>query len=403
MPSLLRFAQLARAKYFGKSLSFGAYCMALYNNEVGGDIYEDSFCELYVSRNADNIESAASRYAFLEKCAVAERLGSGTLGLEMCSHTIITLQTVRLYSPNLAADLETTKFAGVNPLFTGYFAPQTGSDGLPAAALAVHGCKWIRDEAGGSSDALPAKVTRPAGEVWSHDFARAAQRDNIRVMPYEAGHDVHELFDASARLGATDGLFRPALMQLWRPNSMFTRWQHYTSSIKPSIFDDRERILELAGDAYRLRRIPLAPWTERCEEERRQLYDQLCPDMEGGSGSSTEVTVDPEEQRQPNSANINYAWGSSCTTNTAEAAVCFPEPQHCDHRTHEPQKIGASVLKSLSPEVHAFALLFKLNTDDLDWILGQFAYNNTMMSYSIKNKARRHASCAWATESRAMD
>ena len=33
------------------------------------------------------------------------------------------------------------------------------------------------------------------------------------------------------------------------------------------------RELELAGDAYRLRRIPLAPWTERCEEERRPPSD----------------------------------------------------------------------------------------------------------------------------------
>ena len=374
--------------------------MALYNNEVEDGIYADSFCELYVSRQAVDIESSKSRYAFLEKCAVAERITANTLGLEMCAHTIITVQTVRFFSPNLAADLETTKFAGVNPLYPGYFAPVKGKDGLPAAALAVHGCKWIRDEAAGASDKLPAKVKRPGGAIWSHDYMKTSGRDGLRVVPYEVGHDMHEIFDSSARLARNEedggtGQFKPALMEIYRPSGMFTRWRHVASSIKPSIFDDRERILNLDGDSYKLRRIPLGPWSEECENERRSKYDGLCQDPSTGAGTTLDVTVDPAPSPETSFyPSITYDW-DQCTTNSFDPTVCNPNLGHCDYRTHKPVKVAMGKLTSYSPAIRLFLERFKVSTYDIEWMMGQYDYNNTFTKYSKPNKARRHASCEW--------
>ncbi len=153
-----------------------------------------------------------------------------------------------------------------------------GGDGLSKAALHVAGCRLEREHV-----AVGYERVQPSGALWDHSHVDFDRFDALRVQPVEVGSLTHEVFDAAARfIDPTEPTltnlpkFKPALMQWYRPNAAFERWKYYISSVKPGVYDSDDTFIKAGGSNYRLARVPLAEWSEACEQYRRANYNGVC-------------------------------------------------------------------------------------------------------------------------------
>jgi hypothetical protein len=322
--------------------------------------------------------------------------------LELCARIIVTRADLFRILPDLAADLELySQFARNDPLYPGFFLPVKDDENLPAAALHVPGCMLERENiARGENQTAN-------GVPWEHYHIDLHERDGLRLKPVEVGSLMHQVFDASARQAdPTDPniqpKFRPVLMKWHRPNAVFDRHRHFISSIIPGEYD-KNQITQLGGDTYRLSRVELAPWTATCEAWRKAHYQGLCP-------ASTPITTDGMSSTLPSFNPLNDGknpttpWKTVCYgESTKEAATCgleFNEATHCDYKKERPRRLLMPRLEEYSPEVAHFLKAFEITTEDIEEMMGNWAYNDKYTTLMDKFKRRRHSVCDWVKNNR---
>ena len=322
--------------------------------------------------------------------------------LELCARVLVTKADLFIYLPDLAADLELYKqFADSDPLYPGFFLPVEDESG-PAAALHVPGCMLERENIARSTNATA------NGVPWGHYHIDLHRRDSLRIKPVEVGSLMHQVFDASARQQdptdpSVEPKFRPVLMKWHRPNSAFERHKYLASTIMPGIYD-KNQITMLGGDAYRLSRVEMAPWTAECERWRNAHFKGLCP-------ANSPFTTNGLSSKQ-NSFNSNYdsvnpttPWKSTCIGEaTAEATRCdkeFNEATHCDYKTERPRRLLMPQLRNYSKEAANFLERFTITTEDIEEMMGHWSYDNEYTKYTNRIKRRRHAVCEWVKKNRA--
>ncbi len=321
--------------------------------------------------------------------------------VDLCARVIVTRADLFLYLPDLAADLELYKqFADVDPLYPGFFLPVANSNG-PAAALHVPGCMLEREN---TARGIPATAN---GVPWGHYHIDLRRRDGLRIQPVETGSLMHQVFDASARQSdPTDNTvspnFRPVLLKWHRPNAAFQRHNYFVSTIIPGTYD-KNQITMLGGDTYRLTRVEMAPWTERCEAWRNMHFLGLCP---AGDPLTTYDMESSVKSFNPlnDGKNPTTPWKTVCYGDaTADAATCgleFNEATHCDYKRERPRKLLAPRLEEYSPEAAHFLRSFEITTEDIEEMMGSWSYDDDYTTFLDRNKRRRHAVCDWVRRNR---
>jgi hypothetical protein len=321
---------------------------------------------------------------------------------ELCARIIVTKADLFRILPDLAADLELYKqFADSDPLYGGYFLPVKDDEGLPAAALHVPGCMLERENLARGENATA------NGAAWEHYHIDLHERDSLRLKPVEVGSLMHQAFDASARQSKpTDPSippkFRPILMKWHRPNAAFDRHRHLASTIIPGEYD-KNQVTMLGGDTYRMTRVEMAPWSERCEAWRSAHYKGLCP-------ASNPLTTDGLASTLPSFNPLNDGknpttpWKTVCYgESTVDSTVCgleFNEASHCDYKKERPRRLLAPRLGEYSPEAAHFLSAFEITTEDIEEMMGNWAYNDDYTTLSDKFKRKRHAVCDWVKNNR---
>ena len=365
--------------------------------------------------------------------------------LELCARYIVTEADFGRVARNLGpSDLETFKqFSGVNPLYPGYFVSiKDTNDNLPVAAMHVPGCRLEAEKAAAGFDLMP-----PGGAQWDHSHVDLGRWDALRVRHAEVGSRIHEVFDASARKAdpteptrANMPENRPALLQWFRPNSAFERFKYYISSVKPGVYDGDDTFIKAGGNNYRLARVPLAQWSESCEAARRANYDGACPPSGSSAGGTQTAAYNGDTSSRTGNVpwkdtcaalrkrgaedawvakaekcqvirscakddDINYCVGGSTASgptkvdmqNCDESLCSIGEPtsSHCDYREERPRRVTVARLEELAPEAAHFLQAFRITTEDLELIMGKWAYDSTFTNFPNTVKRRRHAVCEW--------
>ena len=322
--------------------------------------------------------------------------------LELCARVLVTKSDLFTFLPDLAADLELYKqFADADPLFPGFFLPVEDETG-PAGALHVPGCMLEREN-------LARGENKTANGVpWGHYHIDLHTRDSLRIKPVEVGSAMHQVFDASARQAdptdpSVPPKFRPVLMKWHRPNGAFERHKYIASTIIPGVYD-KNQITMLGGDTYRMARVKLAPWTAECERWRNAHFKGLCPASNPFTTAGMSSSV-PSFNPAYDAENPTTPWKTTCSgEESADAAKCgldFTEATQCDYKEERPRRLLMPQLEKYSPEAANFLKRFQITTEDIEEMMGHWAYDNDYTSLVNRIKRRRHAVCDWVKNNRA--
>jgi hypothetical protein len=391
---------------FGQLLTWGQYCFKVWKGEIAHDPpdilnsngrrrrcaqadidssnacligswvvgapSDDSFCELFYMYGKP--ASVAAGLPMSEVTCKEAKPGGPTDPVHvLCSKYVITVQDIfNLLSP-LAAELSSSRFSGINPLYSGYFDPQFDNSGAQLATLAVGGCNWNDPE-------------RPSGATWTHDYMEMVLQDGMRLKAVDYGAFVYDVHDVAARKAIDEKVYQPQLLFLGRPNPQMQRYKYDSNVRKPYTYNKREPELVRGGDAFRLEELNLAPGTEECERRRNTLYQGHCPDA-----NANLQTIIATRAKQ----NL-YQCGKNETL-----AVCTPAYDHCGYKKHKPFKVLSSKLERYLPEVHYFLRKMELTLDDIEEIMASAGYDTKYTAAENQEYAERWAVCAWVTKNEA--
>jgi hypothetical protein len=387
------------AEKFGRLLTWGEYCYKVWKGEIPNDPpdelnsngrrrrcaqadidsantcnvgswvegapRDDSFCELFYMYGKP--ASIAGGTEMTEESCKGAKPGSPVDNIHLlCSKYVLTVQDIfSLLSP-LAAELSSSRFSGINPLYSGYFHNVRDNNNRPIGTLAVGGCNWKNPG-------------RPAGATWTHDYFEMVTQDGMQLEIVDYGAFLYDVHDIAARKATDENIYQPQLLFLGRPSPQMQRHKFSSNVRTPFTYNKREPELVRGGNAFKLQELKLAEWNKGCEQRRHELYAGHCPH------NDTLLVQNILSRKQKNSY--------SCTN--SNISVCSPVYDHCGYKRHNPMKIISSRLHEFMPEVHYFLRQMKLNINDLEYMLASAGYDTTFTAAENQNYAQRHAVCSW--------
>ena len=402
-------------KIFKRPLTFGEFCYAMFRRtSATGSEWDQSFCRMfYIYHPSINRESCA-RTPYLYEKKVPE--------YKLCAMYIVTAEDVWTYSPSTASDLNVYSLcpscikvlADVDPLYPGHFIKlgestyandivdpvQTKSGSIRTAAYRDIKLPGGQELGGFIMHQGCTARGDPGGGKWAYDLPQMLQlKDRNKLMeeirkwnitgqeiinqylplklsPYDMGDGTFRAWEIANRHREGTMPQTPKDEELgsifyhYRPHPIFQRYKYNiagferecgkgngggggSSSSSSSSSQDKCKYNRM-GEAYKLTAVTMPPWNEQCDAVRLNQTNHCLEKNKHTTTEDVNVEGYAEDVEGP-----------------------------CGYRTDNVFKLFVGNLRSHSPEAWYLLSKMQVTAEDLETMVADMAYNETLRSQFI--------------------